>query len=132
MLSAVVVPVDGPIQTLDVPDSNALSVLQGAVGGNIEALPFLRDDVTCYINEDGKYVCRDEDDRIAVNRRATLLLKSLLFPGDFIAGPLVIVGFNPSTGEHTELPGELLAKLTDPNFGALWTLGASSIQLAGE
>jgi hypothetical protein len=39
-MRAVLVPVEGPVVPLDIPDENALGVLQAAVGGMIEALPF--------------------------------------------------------------------------------------------
>jgi hypothetical protein len=94
---------------LDLPDEgSALDVLQSAVGGMIEALPFPYregDTATCYVNEEGKYTCLDDEGNVEVNHRATALMKPGvgLFLGDFIAGPFVVAGFNPSTGEHIDL-----------------------------
>src|SRR5262245_37888399 len=108
-MRAVVVPVEGPVVPLDLPDEgSALDVLQAAVGGMIEALPFPYkegDNATCYVNEDGKYTCLDDEGHVEVNHRATALMKpgTGLFTGDFIAGPMVIAGFDPSTGERTDL-----------------------------
>jgi hypothetical protein len=110
-MRAVVIPVEGPVMSLDLPDSgSALDVLQSAVGGMIEALPFPGfDDVTTYVNEEGKFTCLDDDGNVEVNLRATALMKPGigLFPGDFIAGPFVIAGFDPSTGEHIDLTSAL-------------------------
>ena len=96
---------------LDLPDSgSALELLQGAVGGMIEALPLPGfDKVTTYVNEEGKYTCLDDEGNVEVNHRATALMKpgTGLFPGDFIAGPMVICGFEPRTGEHTDLADAL-------------------------
>jgi hypothetical protein len=102
---------------LDIPDEgSALDVLQSAVGGMIEALrlPYREGDkATCYVNDEGKYTCLDDEGNVEVNHRATALMKPGvgLFPGDFIAGPFVIAGFDPSTGKHTDL--------TDALYGAL-------------
>ena len=107
-MRAVVVPVEGPVVPLDIPDKNALGVLQSAVEGMIEALPFPYregDKAAVYVNEEGKFSCLDDDGNVEVNRRATALMKPGigLFLGDFIAGPMVIAGFDPRTGEHIDL-----------------------------
>jgi hypothetical protein len=56
-MRAVVVPAEGPVVPLDLPDEgSALEVLQAAVGGMIEALPLPYregDKATCYVNEEG-------------------------------------------------------------------------------
>jgi hypothetical protein len=112
-MRAVVIPVEGPVVPLDLPDEgSALEVLQAAVGGMIEALPFPYrdgDKASVYVNEDGKYTCLDDEGNVEVNLRATAMMKPGvgLFPGDFVAGPLVIAGFDPSTGEHIDLASAL-------------------------
>jgi hypothetical protein len=116
-MRAVVVPVEGPVVPLDLPhEGSAPNVLQAAVGGMIEALPFPYgegDKATCYVNEEGKYTCLDDEGNVEVNRRATALMKPGigLFPDDFIAGPMVIAGFDPRTGEHIDLPDSLYGAL---------------------
>jgi hypothetical protein len=81
-----------------------------------EALPMPYkegDKATCYVNEEGKYTCLDDDGNVEVNHRATALMKPgvRLFPGDFIAGPMVIAGFDPRTGEHIDLADALYGAL---------------------
>jgi hypothetical protein len=116
-MRAVVVPVEGPVTPLEIPDEgSALDVLQSAVGGMIEALPFPYKEgekATCYVNEEGKYTCLDDEGNVEVNLRATARMKPGvgLFRGDFIAGPFVVAGFDPSTGRHRDL--------TDALYGAL-------------
>ena len=72
-------------------------------------MPYL-DPITGYINEEGKYLCIDEDGNVEVNQRATKLMLpgTGLHDGDFIAGPFVIAGFDPNTGEHIDLPDTYL------------------------
>jgi hypothetical protein len=110
---ALVIPVKGPIVEIEVGARNGadLDVLQAAVGGNIEALPlpdFIRgaDNATCYIHEEAKFVHVDDDGRPLFNGRATdFLVPGVgLFWGDYIAGPMVVCGFNPRLGVHAELP----------------------------
>lgn len=107
-MKALVIPVEGPLEEIElVPDENGstLAPLQAAVGGWIEAVPipdFVRDadSATAYINEEGKL------EQLPFNGRATDFFVSGigLFFGDYIAGPLVLCGFDPETGEHAELP----------------------------
>jgi hypothetical protein len=98
-MRAYVLPVEGPLRTIElVKGESHLEVLQEAVGGHIEALPFRPDPgVTIYVNEEGKYECEP-------NMRATDVMIGTIFPGDYIAGPMVIAGFDAVTGEHVDLP----------------------------
>lgn len=75
------------------------NTVSGIVGGMIEALPFdqYHPRATAYINEEGKFLPECEP-----NPRATALVN--LFPGDYIAGPLVISGINWETGESETAP----------------------------
>jgi hypothetical protein len=102
---ALVIPVEGPITELELRRPDSLRQLQEAVGGYIEAvdLPeFIRDSerATCYVNEEGKLT------GLPFNGRATdLLVPGVgLFWGDYIAGPMVVCGFNPETGGNTSIP----------------------------
>lgn len=90
-----------------------LDQLQALVGGRIEAvrLPgFLRhaSRATAYVNDEGKFL---PGARFAPNMRATdLMVPGVgLFPGDYIAGPMLLCGFDPETGEHAPLPSEIAA-----------------------
>jgi hypothetical protein len=111
-MKALVIPVEGPLYWMDLGGDNDLPTLQAAVGGFIEAvrLPEFVDPAGCatgYINEEGKLVDEPE-----VNWRAT----DFMVPGvglrwgDFIAGPMVLVGFDPSTGLHERLPEKVEAR----------------------
>lgn len=123
-MNALLIPVEGPLQTIElVPDSNAsLDQLQTLVGGNIEAVPlpeFLGTDgyhATAYVNEEGKY-----DPDCGPNMRATDFFAPGvgLFAGDYIAGPLLLCGFDPETGEHAELPQSVIdrARLIEEEAG---------------
>jgi hypothetical protein len=101
---AIVIPASGPIEIIELDDT--LEQLQGIVGGLIQALPV--PDFICpggratvYVNEEGKY-----DPDCAPNMRATdFLVPGVgLFWGDFIAGPMIVAGFDPRTGNHAPLP----------------------------
>jgi hypothetical protein len=80
-----------------------LEDLQKLVGGYVESVPYPeRTDVVCFLNEDGKSMS------LPRNERATRLLNPVLRPGDWIAGNLVVCGFDPSTGENRDLPADVL------------------------
>lgn len=106
MTKAILIPVDGPIENVELDGSiQQLQTLVG--GGNIEALSLPSfipdaDASTAYINEEGKY--RPD---LEANPRATdFMLPGVgLWANDYIAGPFLLVGFDPNSGEHTdELP----------------------------
>lgn len=128
MFTALVIPVVGPIRELELAGGGRdLDTLQAAVGGLIQALPlpdFINDaaNATAYMNEDGKFTCVDERGEPLVNRRATdFMVPGVgLFFGDFIAGDMVLAGFNARTGEHAELPQAVIdrARLIEREAGA--------------
>jgi hypothetical protein len=98
-ISALLIPTDDalPIRRIIV-GKDGLADLQAAVGGSIEAVPYYaHEGITTYINESGKFECEP-------NRRATQLLGPGLFAGDYIAGNLVVCGFDPDTGEDLDCP----------------------------
>lgn len=110
MVTALLIPVEGPLQTVELDGS--LAQLQDLVGGHIEALPiptFIRESAraTAYVNEDGKFL-----DSCEPNMRATdFMVPGVgLFMGDYVAGPLLLCGFDPNTGEHAELPAPVAAR----------------------
>lgn len=104
---ALVIPVEGPVVEADLRDGDdSLTILQKLVGGYIEAIAlpeFLAPDgrATAYINEEGKFI-----EGMGINRRATdLLVPGVgLFFNDYIAGPLVVCGFDPRTGRNLDVP----------------------------
>jgi hypothetical protein len=99
-MRVLIIPVEGPIEDRQI--DGQLDDLQALVGGYIEAvaLPdFITgaDQATAYVNEEGKL------DGLAPNFRATdFMVPGVgLMWGDYIAGPMVLAGFDPETGEHT-------------------------------
>lgn len=110
-MKALLVPEYGPVQEVEL--NGTLEQLQALVGGNIEALPlpdaFDRDHgATAYVNDEGKFSAHCK-----VNMRATdFMLPGVgLFPGDYIAGPFLLCGFDARTGEHAELPERVAARM---------------------
>lgn len=112
-MRALLIPVEGPCEEIDLlPDEaqdaapgGRLLQLQLLVGGYIEALvcpDFIRDAdlATMYANEEGKL------HQLPINRRATdFLVPGVgLAWGDYVAGPVVLAGFDPETGETRDLP----------------------------
>lgn len=104
-MKALVIPVDGPLQEFELVEEDAFRQLQTLVDGLIEALPlpsFIGGWAwtTAYINEEGKLL------KLPFNGRATdFMVPGIgLFYGDYIAGPMVLCGFSPSTGMHIDLP----------------------------
>jgi hypothetical protein len=103
-MKALYIPEQGAMQEVEL--NGGLAQLQELVGGNIEAVPLPEfitgsDRATAYVNEEGKF-----DSNCSPNMRATdFFVPGVgLFPGDYIAGPLVLCGFDPMVGEHAELP----------------------------
>jgi hypothetical protein len=109
LANAIVIPSQDPIYEIElVPsdDETSLDQLQNLVGGSIEAVPlpdFIGDAhlATAYVNEDGKYT-----PDCAPNMRATdfMVPGAGLFYGDYIAGTMVVTGFDLDTGEHADIP----------------------------
>jgi len=99
-VKAILIPLSGdPIEV----EQNGFDDLQRLVGGLIElvGLPN-RTDAVAYINEEGKF-------RFPRNQAATALLAGSLFDGDWIAGPCVLAGADPASGEDKPVPADLLA-----------------------
>lgn len=110
-MKAIVIPVEGPIELREIDDT--LDSLQGIVGGFIQAIPlpaFLEPSgrATAYLNEEGKLL-----PDCAPNMRATdLLVPGVgLFFGDYIAGTLIVCGFNPATGENEDVPERIIMRV---------------------
>lgn len=109
-VTALVIPVEGPLEMIELPTgtTNRLAQLQEIVEGCIQSLPlppFLnREHGAAYINEDGK-------GRLPFNPRATdFFVPGIgLFFGDYIAGPLVLVGTGLE-GETTSASPEAIKR----------------------
>jgi hypothetical protein len=107
----------GAVETIDVRDGldglyAALSTDTGQCT-NVEALPVFpprpgRNDATLYIDGEG----RDVRPR---NPLATAWLKTedLLFPGDFVSGPVLMLGFDPRRGINLPLPRTIGTRYVD-------------------
>lgn len=112
-MKALLIPVEGPIEEVELTpndDGSSLAQLQALVGGYIQALPmpdFIGDDVTAYINEEGKF---SGDTR--PNMRATdFMVPGVgLMMGDYIAGPFVLCGFDAERGENTDIPARAVRR----------------------
>lgn len=93
---------DRPVCDVQLDELNVLADLQALVGGDIEALRFPeREDVMPFVNDEGKLAA------LPANQRATELLASVLMSGDWIAGDLVLTGFDAETGDTVDLPEEI-------------------------
>jgi Domain of unknown function (DUF3846) len=108
-LIALVIPVEGPMEEIELDGS--LKQLQTLVGGYIQALPlpaFADPDerATAYVHEEGKLI------GLEPNMRATdfMVPGCGLFFCDYIAGPFVLCGFDPRTGNHRELPEPVIRR----------------------
>jgi hypothetical protein len=130
--TALLIPVDpeAPIERVTVPahGDGSLNVLQSLVGGNIEAIRWPPDPlVTCYVHEEGKFECPR-------NERATGLMHGVegIYADDFIAGPFVLIGFNPDDGEHTDLNDTLLAMLAPEGFSLQVVMGNEAMQTSAD
>lgn len=103
-MRGILIPADDALDVrsveLDSIDGSTLASLQRLVGGLIEALPYPDDraGLTAYVNEEGKIL------NLPWNARATILMRPVLFTRDYIAGDLVITGFDPREGETIDLP----------------------------
>jgi hypothetical protein len=62
---------------------------------------------TAYVNEEGKLT------ELPINWRATdfMVPGYGLFPGDYIAGPFLVCGFNPMSGTHRKLPQTVIDRV---------------------
>lgn len=81
-----------------------LDAFRQLVGGNIEALS-LTDEVSAYINEEGKLtgLARNEAaDRLVKHALSTVGRR--MIPGDYVVGPLVLMGQPDNAGYDTGVP----------------------------
>jgi len=112
MPKALVIPVDPSLPTR-VEAVDGLADYQRLVGGYIEAAPLDREDVTMFINEEGKVLNLDRNAR--ADQLWGTLLPSGRIPGDYIAGDAVLIGYDEETGEHVDVPDDVLTSFTVQN-----------------
>ena len=100
MRNALVIGVDGNTEVLDLDSSEgSLKVLQGAVGGWIEAVG-LNANLTLWVNEEGKL------DGLPVNNVATKIFQSVFGAVDIIMGNVVLTGGADDEGDDEGLTEE--------------------------
>ena len=106
-IKALLINTDGSTERLTLPrdDSLRLEALQQHVGGLIDVVHMLRDNGQCadgIINDEGKIF------NLPVNELATAAMgPDDLLPGDYIAGPMVVVGVVDDHGVETSIPEDL-------------------------
>jgi hypothetical protein len=92
-MKALLIPALGPVEEVQ---QDGVRDLQALLDGAVEGLPVNgRHDAAAYVNEHGLL------DGLTHNPRASRLL------GVPIAGPAVLCGFDPATGEQTPIPDDL-------------------------
>jgi hypothetical protein len=131
-MKAVLLRETGEVETVHV---EGLESLQEFVGGYIEAMSVGRDDATAYGNDEAKLIGMEANDRAtafiygdreeAIEREKVarkeweargfaVIDASLDDPREpYIAGPVVVTGFDPQTGETTPIPEDLADTLLD-------------------
>jgi Domain of unknown function (DUF3846) len=107
MTRAIFIPADSdaPVRMVE---SSGLRDLQRLVDGNIDYAPTDHDDLTLWINDEGKML------QLARNERADAWWKANIhatFAGDYIAGDAVLVGFDPESGEDADVPERIIEAL---------------------
>ena len=110
-IKALLINTDGSTQSITLPRDTSLRLdaLQQAVGGLINAVPIYRgEDLVAdgIINDEGKIFDLDR------NELATAVMgPNGLFPGDYIAGPMVVMGPVDDEGVETSIPENLAAEI---------------------
>ncbi|PRY06852.1 DUF3846 domain-containing protein [Kineococcus rhizosphaerae] len=107
MSRAILIPADTDA-AVRIVETNGLHDLQRLLDGNIDYAPLNQPDLTLWINDEGKMLDLPRNERAdawwKANIRAT-------FPGDYIAGDAVLVGFDRDSGEDTDVPARIITQL---------------------
>jgi hypothetical protein len=104
-IRAAVVRPDDSIEFVEI-GRDSLEDRQKLVGGDIEGVMVSWEPpVNGYLSANGKY------NGAGYNRLATLVLADCISSDDYIAGPLLLVGPYTRTGNDTDLPKRMEAKL---------------------
>lgn len=84
-----------------IPAEKSLEYFQGVVGGLIQYLPFPVEGVDAFVNDEGKFLgwqnlAGEYVEGLPYNETATVIMSNagLLFPNDWIAGPMVLSACN--------------------------------------
>ena len=86
----------------------SLDNLQKVVDGYIQAIPVPGDKrATAYINDEGKLRGME------ANTYATRRMYDILQADDYIAGPMLVTGFDPESGDNCDIPPDLAKYLID-------------------
>jgi hypothetical protein len=88
MAEAIIIHPEGIVMRVPFDTENSLEFLQQAVGGFVEHLPFPIEGVDAWVNEEGK-IFGLEPNPVATSEMRNA---GLLFPGDYIAGVMVLTG----------------------------------------
>jgi hypothetical protein len=96
-LRYVVIEPDGQTIAKKTNNDDTLTVFQDEVGGNIEYVHCMRDGIAFYINEEGKNF------NLPYNHLASIMAAETIMPGDYIAGPMIMVGLD-ERGRDCSLP----------------------------
>lgn len=106
-VQTITVPVDPTAEVTVTATTGKLDVLQGIVGGYIEAVG--GDNYSIFLDEEGKLKGKP------VNVRATKLAHRLKVISmlDVIVGDVAVLGLDPETGTNTDAPGWALTYLVD-------------------
>lgn len=102
-VKGLLIPVEGDISVIEIPKENSLEALQKHVGGLIELLR-LPHNTDCYINEEGKLIGLPPN---PVALGVFNFLGGQLFEGDYISGPMVMIGHD-GNGNVADLASDLL------------------------
>lgn len=97
----------GELTVVEAPDTDRVDWLQAQVGGNFDAVNVDLPDggrVTLWINDEGKYRGDFGPNDLA---SALCWAAEAIEPSDFIVGPVIILGFDPETGEDLAVPERL-------------------------
>jgi hypothetical protein len=99
-----VIPPEGPVRDEEIRDEaenelGSLDDMQSLVQGHVQMLRHpKRNDVSLWVNDDGKHM------GLPMNERATSLMEGTLMPGDVIVGNMVITGADYRTGATLSVP----------------------------
>lgn len=121
MFKAIIIEPDKTVREVEL---EGLADMQAAVKGLIEPVD-LKDGVTMYVNEEGNYQFGPTDvnwvacDVAGLGGRPDFMLVSP------ILGPVVLVGFDPASGETVDLPekGRRWVQRVGREAGATWVEG---------
>lgn len=104
------------VEELELPDSpsDQLESIRRLTGGgklHMYAIPKQLvggKNTVAYVNADGRYTYRG-----TVNYRATLFMSPGLglVSGDYIAGPMVVIGYDPRTAKHVDAPKSVVERI---------------------